>query len=515
MKSGYFSTLPAVFVCLSLISAGAALTGCKSRQVGGVFIKRSAPAPKDKLAYTPKAESGPHIGDSRYQRVIRPLLHKYGCDSGACHGGFRGGGLYITRPDGRSLRDYQTLLERVDHEHPEKSELVLKALGKVPHNGGRNIDEKSCDMARLLAWIGNQPEPNCVDPPPPDLGARFAREVAPAVVMLGCADKACHGGGPSTKKLDLTGLVLSPPQTEPARLAIERYNGGLFTIWTTPLLHAADGNDGIHKPAVADPLSCAYRRFYGFLARAPELTCELSPTKPEPRPSLEVFSAQVLPVLERRGCTQSACHGTGAGGMTLVPGQPGQPMALHDYIMLTARVEDLNNVEASTLLRTARNLEPHGGGRRLGGKGDCVDTQITAWLKRQPINACPPPTPPSYERFVSEMQPTLDKMTCTNPKCHGGAIPTFNLIKYAKTAKDLMFNYREVLKQIDYDYAPISGIMLRMREVCAYSISLAWIEKTPKPSCVVHDPDPSIFPRRDGEGNIVHSQLATPPVHEE
>jgi hypothetical protein len=444
------------------------------------------------------------------------MLTKYGCDSAECHGTYRGGGLTLGPRDGSSLREYKALLERLDREHPEKSELVQKILNKVPHNGGRNIDEKSCDYAKLLAWIGKNPEPACSDPPPPDQSVRFAHEVAPALVTLGCADKACHGGGPAVvKRLDLSGLLANPPQTETARRELGSFYGGQYTVWTTPFMRAADASDGIHKQKPADPLSCAYRRLYGFYGKAPELTCELAPAKPAPRPSLEVFTTQVLPVLSRRGCVQGACHGSGAGGMTLVESQLGQPMALHDYILLLARVEDLANVSASTLLRTARNQEPHGGGQRLGGKGDCVDEQITAWLTGRPIKVCPPPTPPSYERFVAEMQPTLDKMTCTNPKCHGGSIPTFNLHRHAADPKDLMSNYRTVLTQIDYDYAPFSGVMLRMREGCAYLITQAWIEKKPKPSCVVHDPDPRVFPRRDESGNVLPASHQLVPANKD
>jgi len=109
------------------------------------------------------------------------------------------------------------------------------------------------------------------------------------------------------------------------------------------------------------------------------------------------------------------------------------------------------------------------------------------------------------------VQPVLDKMTCTNQQCHGGLVPHFILARNAKLPEELMKNYKAVLKTIDYDYSPFSEIMLRMREPCAYAVTGAWIEKKPRPSCVVQDPDPSIFPRRDEQGNVLHPVYSGPP----
>ena len=64
-------------------------------------------------------------------------------------------------------------------------------------------------------------------------------------------------------------------------------------------------------------------------------------------------------------------------------------------------------------------------------------------------------------------------------------------------AAGLESNYKETLAQINPDFAPLSEIMLRMREPCAYAQTAAWIEGDAKPACVMNDPDPSIFPRLD------------------
>ena len=512
MTRSRYCRLPAAVMTAgcSLLAVLTLLPACKTRPRGGVYIMRhkkpeSPPAP----AATPTAAAAaPSLGDPVYEQFVRPFFHKQGCDSTACHGAYRGGGMYLREPLGRNPKDYQSVLARLDRKNPEKSELVQKMLNQVGHEGGRNVDPKSCQYARLLAWIGQKADQPCTEPPPPELKPRFVREVAPALTALGCAAASCHGSGPARARFDLEGLNAVPAVTERAFFDVARYNTGNFATWRMALIRAADAADGVHKQK-ADPQSCAYRRLYSFLAKAPEQTCAVDAKPPTPLPSQEVFSTQVLPVLERRGCLQTACHGSGAGDMTLLPAESGPTAARHSYLVLLARVEDLGHIDDSTLLRTARNKEPHGGGQRLAGKGDCADDQLVAWLRSRPIRPCPPPQPPTYESFVSQMQPVLDRMTCTIAKCHGGAIPRFTLIRFATEPQQLQANYREVLGHIDYDYTPFSSIMLRMREPCAYAITAAWIERKPRPTCVLHDPDPSVFPQPDAEGNPVHPK--TPP----
>jgi hypothetical protein len=106
MNRRKFPLLQSASWFLAVCAAATLLSGCKSRPRQAIYIMRhkqpDGPPP------VPPA-SGPHLADSGYQRIVRPMLAKYGCDSGACHGDFRGGGLYLSAPDGRSLRDYKTV----------------------------------------------------------------------------------------------------------------------------------------------------------------------------------------------------------------------------------------------------------------------------------------------------------------------------------------------------------------------------------------------------------------------
>ena len=90
---------------------------------------------------------------------IEPILTRYGCNQGACHG--KGAGQNGFR---LSLRGYAPELDhdwivkdqqgrRINRVRPEQSLLFLKALGHVPHGGGRAIRPKSQAAGDLLGWL--------------------------------------------------------------------------------------------------------------------------------------------------------------------------------------------------------------------------------------------------------------------------------------------------------------------------------------------------------------------------
>ena len=97
---------------------------------------------------------------------IEPILTRYGCNQGACHG--KGAGQNGFR---LSLRGYAPELDhgwivkeqegrRVSLVVPEDSLLLRKALGQVPHGGGRVFAPRSKAHQLLLAWLqAGAPEP--------------------------------------------------------------------------------------------------------------------------------------------------------------------------------------------------------------------------------------------------------------------------------------------------------------------------------------------------------------------
>jgi len=98
-----------------------------------------------------------HIPSFRNQ--IIPVLTRFGCNSGACHGALAGkGGLKL------SLRGYdpeadhfaitrQALGRRVDLAIPEKSLLLLKPTQALPHGGGHRLDPGSAEYELLRSWL--------------------------------------------------------------------------------------------------------------------------------------------------------------------------------------------------------------------------------------------------------------------------------------------------------------------------------------------------------------------------
>lgn len=107
---------------------------------------------------------------------IEPILTRYGCNQGACHG--KGAGQNGFR---LSLRGYAPELDhgwilreqegrRVSLVVPEDSLLLRKALGQVPHGGGHVIRAGSPAHQTLLAWLqAGAPGPAKDDPQITDL----------------------------------------------------------------------------------------------------------------------------------------------------------------------------------------------------------------------------------------------------------------------------------------------------------------------------------------------------------
>ena len=90
---------------------------------------------------------------------IIPLLTKAGCNSGGCHGkqsGQNGFKLSVFGHD--ATADYESLLaegrgRRLFPGVPQRSLLLAKAINRVPHGGGRRLEETSTAFRRLLRWV--------------------------------------------------------------------------------------------------------------------------------------------------------------------------------------------------------------------------------------------------------------------------------------------------------------------------------------------------------------------------
>lgn len=90
---------------------------------------------------------------------IVPIFTRFGCNAGGCHGKSGGQNSFALsllgfEPD----EDFEFLVKeargrRIFPASPANSMLVLKAIGQVPHGGGRKIAEDSPFARMLVRWI--------------------------------------------------------------------------------------------------------------------------------------------------------------------------------------------------------------------------------------------------------------------------------------------------------------------------------------------------------------------------
>lgn len=131
-----------------------------------------------------------------YVHDVFPLFSRAGCSQGTCHGNANGkGGLKLSLRGQDPRADYEAIVRaaggrRVNRAEPERSLILTKPSGAVPHQGGLRFKTDSDDYRALARWIAE--------------GARSDVETAPAVVRLSVfpAERvlyAASGGKPSAE----------------------------------------------------------------------------------------------------------------------------------------------------------------------------------------------------------------------------------------------------------------------------------------------------------------------------
>ncbi|MEZ5943654.1 MAG: DUF1549 domain-containing protein [Planctomycetaceae bacterium] len=96
-----------------------------------------------------------------FRTDIQPLLSRHGCNSGGCHGKASGqNGFKLSLFGFDTEFDYGALVHeargrRIDFAAPERSLLLTKSIGSIPHGGGKRIEVGSDAYEMMLAWIRN------------------------------------------------------------------------------------------------------------------------------------------------------------------------------------------------------------------------------------------------------------------------------------------------------------------------------------------------------------------------
>jgi hypothetical protein len=122
-----------------------------------------------------------NAADVSFRRDVMPILFRAGCNSGTCHGSARGkDGFHLSLfgydPKGDYFAISQEMIgRRINDASPERSLLLRKATGSVPHTGGKLFDKDSEYYATLQRWI-EAGAPDDAGPVPEVVGLELSNE---------------------------------------------------------------------------------------------------------------------------------------------------------------------------------------------------------------------------------------------------------------------------------------------------------------------------------------------------
>jgi len=94
-----------------------------------------------------------------FEKDIVPILTRSGCNTGSCHGAARGKdgfmiSLFGYDPNGDYHRVTREIgMRRINLAVPNESLLLTKAVGQVPHSGGKLFGQDSVYYAMILEWL--------------------------------------------------------------------------------------------------------------------------------------------------------------------------------------------------------------------------------------------------------------------------------------------------------------------------------------------------------------------------
>jgi Protein of unknown function (DUF1553)/Protein of unknown function (DUF1549)/Bacterial Ig-like domain (group 2) len=106
-----------------------------------------------------------------FRNTIQPILTRYGCAMGACHGAAAGqGGFRLSLRGFDDEGDWTSITRtangrRLTMEDPARSLFLLKAVKTVPHKGDKRFEVNSVEYKAIADWIAaGAPGPKADDP---------------------------------------------------------------------------------------------------------------------------------------------------------------------------------------------------------------------------------------------------------------------------------------------------------------------------------------------------------------
>lgn len=123
---------------------------------------------------------GSALSRVEFDRHVASLFGRLGCNAGNCHGSFQGrGGLNLSLFGADPARDFAAIARgaagrRVNVIDPDRSLVLLKATGQVPHEGGQRFARDSWEYCVIRAWIADGARRDPARPAPQALEIRPA-----------------------------------------------------------------------------------------------------------------------------------------------------------------------------------------------------------------------------------------------------------------------------------------------------------------------------------------------------
>lgn len=176
-------------------------------------------------ATTAVSVEGTRLHGVSFDTEVVPVLMRYSCNSGGCHGASRGKqgfrlSLFGYDPDSDHFRLTREFVNRrTNVADPDDSLLLKKALATVPHGGGKKLDAADPNYALLRQWIaeGAEREPTAA---PKMTGV----EVFPAELTLDAAGQShavvVIGSYSDGSRRDVTQLSILE-SSDPAVVAVD------------------------------------------------------------------------------------------------------------------------------------------------------------------------------------------------------------------------------------------------------------------------------------------------------
>jgi hypothetical protein len=154
-----------------------------------------------------------HAAPVSFRNEVMAVLSRGGCNAGACHGNQNGkNGFKLSLRGEDPDLDLQaltrdTLGRRGDLLRPENSLVLQKAIGAIPHEGGKRFGIESREYSLLRDWIAAGMQPDGADVP-----RLQALEVTPREQVL--------VGGPASLTLQVVALFSDGQRRDVTRLAV-------------------------------------------------------------------------------------------------------------------------------------------------------------------------------------------------------------------------------------------------------------------------------------------------------